>query len=255
MPALSCLLERRPAVVIPLEHTLGIGGDDRLAHAEVPSHGREMERLVSALAARLGCRCTGGHRRLSHRAKRAPAGCVVQRQPALPRVVLLREQPRLLADEAELQRARTRPLTEGIVQRAVSLQVQIVVMLQLRQGSSAANLRPAGLLGFRVDRCVVGILHLNATLHTLAPPYADGQARKQVWVGENGRKARFATRGLDTRGVSPTTGSLAPRNDPILTTSIRGVPGSRGVRPQPPQHGHQAQAPLQGGGPPQAPRR
>eukprot|EP00964_Phaeocystis_antarctica_P063722 scaffold38264_cov61-Phaeocystis_antarctica.AAC.9 len=89
------------------------------------------------------------------------------RQPALPRVVLLREQPRLLADQAELQRARTRPLTEGVVQLvAVSLHVQVVVVLQLRQGPSAADLRAAGLLGLRVDLCVVGLLHLCASLRS-----------------------------------------------------------------------------------------
>ena len=257
VPPLPCLLERCAAVVVPLEHTLGIGGDDRLAHAEVPSHGREMERLVSALATCLRSACTGGNGRLGHGAKRAPAGCVVQRQPALPRVVLLREQPRLLADEAELERARTRSLTECVVQLvAVSLHVQIVVMLQLRQGPSA--LRAASLLhhGLRVvDLCVVGLLHLTRTLRASA-------WRSSVLSSSVERNSADGRDRAEQVAIFPTGDLPPPRNDSVLTTSTRGVPGRRVVRPQPPQPPQSPQsprrgrqAPRRGGAPPRGPRR
>ena len=114
--ALARLVERSSPVVVLLECALWVAANDGAYGLDMPSHRSEVERLVTALASELG-RLRIGHERRLHRLEGStPASRIVQRQPALPRVILLLEVLGVFAHEAQLLRSGRRRVAEGLVE-------------------------------------------------------------------------------------------------------------------------------------------
>ena len=115
--ALASFVKRRAPVVVPFQCALRIAGNDGAHGIEMAAHRGKVQRLITSLAALFGRIREGGECCVHDLEGCAPPSSIVQRQPALPRVVLLLEQARLLTDEAQLLVYTGRRVAEEQVER------------------------------------------------------------------------------------------------------------------------------------------